>query len=294
LTIRTRLATAACALALALPAAGCRHGARASMPPPARDEPPLGDWFEPAELAEGERLPLLVFLHGYGDTGKEAFDALALRDFGRRHHVFVLAPEGTPDSHGRQFWNAGGGCCDFDRSGIDHAKRIAALIDRWRARPDVDPQRVYVVGHSNGGFMAHRLACRMGDRLAAVASTGGAGPAATQPCPVMSPIGVLEVHGDRDRIVRYEGGHIFDDQTRDPYLSSAATAASWGQRLGCLGTETSDVTPPGMPPLRIERHTPCHLGDFELWTILGGGHGIDSPALLDRIWSFLAVHVKPR
>jgi polyhydroxybutyrate depolymerase len=259
----------------------------------AADEPALGGIFEPTDLSSGERRPLLIFLHGYGDTGKEAFEALALGDFGQRHRVFVLAPEGTPDSHGRQFWNSGSGCCDLERSGIDHAKRLGALIDRWRERTDVDPQRVYVVGHSNGGFMAHRLACRMGDRLAAVASTAGAGPPATQACPVRTPIGVLQVQGDRDRIVRPEGGHIFDDRAQPAYLSTAETIAAWSQRLGCLETETSQVTPPGLPPMRIERHAPCHLGDLELWTIPGAGHGITSPALVDRIWSFLELHVKP-
>ena len=38
----------------------------------------------------------------------------------------------------------------------------------------VDPQRIYVVGHSNGGFMSYRLACTRADRIAAIVSLAGA------------------------------------------------------------------------------------------------------------------------
>jgi polyhydroxybutyrate depolymerase len=282
--------------AVGAPLVACHGRARdvAGREAAAAGEPPVAAMLEPTPLAPGQRLPLLIFLHGYGDTGQDAFEGLALGAFGRRHRVFVVAPNGTPDRRGRRFWNAGGGCCDLDRRGIDDVARIAALIDRWRARPDVDPRRVYVVGHSNGGFMAHRLACAIGDRLAAVASTGGAGPPATRACAVTSPIGVLEVHGDADRIVRYQGGQIFDDPTSEPYLAAPATLDAWAQRLACDATATTDAAAtPDIPLLHVERRAPCRLGNAELWTIPGGGHGILSPALLERIWSFLARNVKP-
>ena len=61
------------------------------------------------------------------------------------------------------------------RAPVDNLSRLETLIDHWRQRPDVNPTRVYLIGFSNGGFMAHRLACWMDDRLAAVVSLAGAG-----------------------------------------------------------------------------------------------------------------------
>jgi len=270
-------------------AAAAREEPAGEPAPAAAGEPPPATWFAPDDRSAGERLPLLIVLHGYGDSGQGMADGLQLAAFARRHRAVVVAPNGTPDRRGRLFWNAGGGCCDLDRSGIDDVARLTALIDRWRARPDVDPRRVYVVGHSNGGFMAHRLACAIADRLTAVASTGGAGPTASTQCQPAAPIAVLEVHGDADRIVRYGGGRIFDQPTSEPYPSAAATLDGWARRLGCAGGATSELAgaPPELPALRVERRAPCRRGRAELWTIPGAGHGIASPALLERIWAFL-------
>ena len=282
----------AVALAAAAPATACR-GRAAAVAAAGVEPPPVAGMVEPSPRAPGERLPLLIFLHGYGDSGDEAWGRLGLAAFGQRHRAFVVALDGTPDSRGRKFWNAGGACCNFDGRGVDDVARITALIDRWRARPDVDPRRIYVAGHSNGGFMAHRLACAIGDRLAAVASTGGAGPPASRACTLASPIGVLEVHGDADRIVRYDGGRVFDRPTSEPYASARETLDTWAQRLGCTAEAAADEPAGDAPPLHIQRRAPCARGDVELWTIPGGGHGIVSPALLERIWSFLSAHAKP-
>ena len=91
-----------------------------------------------------------------------------------------------------------------------------------------------MVGFSNGGFMAHRLACFMDDRLAAIVSIGGAGRAREEACGPTTPIAVAEIHGDADPIVAYGGGRIFNDHALDPHPSSRDTFADWAERLGCL------------------------------------------------------------
>ncbi|HEX2674345.1 MAG TPA: PHB depolymerase family esterase, partial [Polyangiaceae bacterium] len=126
---------------------------------------PAAQIYQPSGLAKGERRPLLIFLHGLGASGKTAFDVLRLAAFGARERVFVIAPDGAVDGQKRQFWNAGSACCNFDHRDIDDVARLGQLIDAWRARPDVDSNRIYVTGHSNGGFMTERLACALGDRI---------------------------------------------------------------------------------------------------------------------------------
>jgi polyhydroxybutyrate depolymerase len=296
-----RIAWCAVVTALLEPASGCRRD-RDGAPPfassPASSpaaSPLASERFEPAPIAAGETLPLVIFLHGLGGSAARLFQSARLGDFGRAHRAFVVAPDGTRDRSERRFWNAGAACCNMDRIPVDDVARLTALVDTWRARPGVDPRRVYVVGFSNGGFMAHRLACAAGDRLAAVASIAGAGPEPDEPCAVSSPIGVLEVHGDADPIVPYQGGRVFDDPALAPYPSMPAAMRGWSRRLGCPGaTSEGPVEGPLGPSLRVLRYEGCARGGAELWTIAGGVHRPPWPALVDQVWGFLARWTKPR
>ena len=185
--------------------------------------------------------------------------------------------------------------------------RLEALIFHWRERPEIDPERVYVVGFSNGGFMAHRLACFMDDRLAAIVSIGGAGRAREEACGPTTPIAVAEIHGDADPVVAYGGGRIFNDHALDPHPSSRDTFHDWAERLGCLSQvgKTGNPGRPGRtsrPPIStrgcrapettIESYANCPLGTAELWTVHGGGHQVMTPALMKRVGDFLAANPK--
>jgi polyhydroxybutyrate depolymerase len=251
-----------------------------------------------ADRAPGERRPLLVFLHGLGGSGAEALTDPGIRGLAERNRMVLVAPDGNLDHSGRRFWNAGRACCNFDGKAIDDVARLETLIDHWRERPEIDPARVYVVGFSNGGFMAHRLACWMDDRLAAVVSLGGAGRDREEACPVASSLAVLEIHGDADPIVRYQGGRVLGSHDLDPHPSAPQTIADWAARLGCPAkgkrTSTADLYPnlPGAETT-LESHGKCAHGTAELWTVHGGGHQLVRPELLARIADFLVAHPKP-
>jgi polyhydroxybutyrate depolymerase len=284
------------AVVVAVAAAGCTRTSRPAGP---RGAQPLAvaHSYEPTGLGPGERRPLLVLLHGLGGSADEILDS-DLGTFGQRHGVFVIAPEGTIDSRGRRFWDAGGACCNFDRAPVDDVGRLAAIIETWSHRADVDTRRIYVMGFSNGGFLAHRLACRIGDRLAAVASVGGAGPDEGELCALASPIGVLEVHGDGDRIVRYGGGRVFDSIELAPHPSAELTVRAWARRLGCAAApgppEELDVDDrlPG-DETAVVAYRGCKLGSAELWTVRGGRHAVGTARLYEEMWRFLSGHAKP-
>jgi poly(3-hydroxybutyrate) depolymerase len=112
----------------------------------------------------------------------------------------------------------------------------------------------------------------------------------------VSPIAVLEVHGDADPIVRYDGGRIFNDRALDAHPSAPETLHDWAERLGCAGAPkqaTADLDPrlPGAET-RIESYADCRGGTAELWTVHGGAHQVMTPALLARVGEFLAAHPK--
>jgi polyhydroxybutyrate depolymerase len=250
------------------------------------------------DLVPGERRPLLVFLHGLGGSGAEALAIPAIRALAERGRMVLVAPDGTFDRAGRRFWNAGPACCNFDGKAVNDVARLQELITRWLERPEIDPARAYVVGFSNGGFMAHRLACLMDDQLAAVVSIAGAGRGPEEACAPVSSIAVLEVHGDADPVVRYDGGRVFGDPRLAPHPSASRTFQDWAERLGCLRATSPKVTVldldprlPG-PETRVESYAGCPSGTAELWTVRGGGHQLGPPALLAQVGAFLAAHPK--
>ena len=251
-----------------------------------------------ADRAPGERLPLLLYLHGLGGSGTEALASPDLRALAQRHRMVLVAPDGNLDREGRRFWNAGGACCNFDGKAVNDVARLEALIYHWTQRPEIDPTRVYIVGFSNGGFMAHRLACYMDDRLAAIVSIGGAGRAPEEACAPVSTIAVLEIHGDADPIVRYGGGHVLDNRAADPHPSAPETFHAWAAHLGCPTeakpkTKAVDLDPrlPGAETT-MASYADCPHGSAELWTVRGGGHQVATPAMLARVGEFLVSHPK--
>ncbi len=258
---------------------------------------PASQFYAPA-LSGSERAPLLVFLHGLGASGKGAFDVLGLRSLGEKARIFVAAPDGSIDSKGRRFWNAHPACCDFDRTGIDDVERLGALIDDVASRHPVDRSRIYLVGFSNGAFMTQRLACRLGDRIAAFASIAGASPPAEEACTIGAPLGALVVHGDADDVVSYRGGTVFQRAGAPLHASARESVAFWAERLGCQGKPTPGPRYDFEPKLEgeetlTESFGRCKLGGAALWTVEGGGHLIGTrPKFVEQVWRFLEAYRK--
>lgn len=254
-----------------------------------------------ARADKAPALPLVILLHGYGSTGQEVDAWWGFSALGEREGFLVAVPDGTPDAHGRRFWNASDACCDFDSKdpgSVDDVAYIRAILDDVAARQTLDPRRVFVVGHSNGGFMAHRLACDLSDRIAAVVSMAGAANKDPARCTPSSPVSVVQVHGTADAVVTWSGGKVFDLPGR-VYPSVPNTLSQWSTRLGCKGPPEESVTRldlaariPG-DETRIVRYPNCRAA-LELWTIDGGTHAPAlTPAFPQSIWSFLKTHPRP-
>ena len=251
----------------------------------------------PQTLQEGERVPLLLVLHGFGVTSGLLIAKAGLNQVADQKKFAYLAPEGTRDSLGRPFWNAGKSCCDLDHRSIDDVKRLRELLEANLDHASIDPKRVFVIGYSNGGFMAQRLACDMGNRIAGVISVAGASPSPDVPCPQSSPLAVLEIHGDADPIVHYAGGTVFDRTDVETHASALDTAKFWAQHLSC-GSVARTVSNIDLEPhvaereTQVQRYDDCR-GAVELWTVKGGGHYVAlQPPAIEAIWGFVQAHPK--
>jgi polyhydroxybutyrate depolymerase len=255
----------------ALPAASVVPAAPAVARPYALHVPPGLDRSRPSQL--------VVSLHGYGAPSGEAHaHALGLDALADEQGFLLAMPDGTVDARGSRFWNASDACCDFDHIGVDDVAYIAWVIDDASRRQKVDPERVFVFGHSNGGFLAHRLACDLAPRLAGAVSIAGAGPKDPSRCKPSAPVSILEIHGDADSIITMSGGRVFNLQLPE-YPSTKDTIAMWLDRDGCgAGGQPAparldfDDSVPGVDMQPVS-YRGCKDGvTVDLWTEAGGSH----------------------
>lgn len=243
------------------------------------------------------RGPFVIFLHGLGGSGKSMADGLKVPALAARHRFAWAAPDGDLNGQKQRFWNASKACCNFDGSSVSHVDRIRALIAAASKHPNVDPKRVYVVGFSNGAFMAHRLACEV-QGIAAIASIAGAGPAEGESCAPWGPVAVLQVHGDADPTIRYEGGRALSRADLPKHPSALQTVQSWATREACrsgpavAGTADLEDALEGAETT-IQRWGGCSR-PVELWTVKGGNHFVAmGPRAQDQIFSFLEKQTLP-
>lgn len=253
----------------------------------------------PSNYDDKKNWPLVVLLHGYGANGigQDVYFGLSLEM--DRLGFLEAYPDGTYDSKNKRFWNATDVCCDFDKKNIDDVGYVDAIIDDMASRYRVDRKRVYVVGHSNGGFMSYRYACERSERIAAIVSLAGANFAdAVNRCKPKSPVAVLQVHGDKDDAVPYDGGTNMGWTIPSALLS----VQFWAGIGGC--SSTPDQSAPNMDlevnlggsETTVTRFPSCKPGGAaELWTIRGGSHIPVFPRSVwaNAVWGWFASHPKP-
>lgn len=250
------------------------------------------DWDEPAGIDKSKPAPLIMLLHGYSANGFVQDAYFGFAQLANDRGVYVAHPDGTIDGSGERFWNATDACCDFGNTGVDDVAYLNAVVDDMEAHFNIDKKRVFFVGHSNGAFMSHRMACDNADRIAGIVALAGDVWKDPSKCNPSAPVAVLQVHGDADDMVPYAGS------TLEP--SAPASVATWAQKNGC-GADLADT---GMTldldsqlagnETTIARHA-CSTGAAELWTIHGGGHlpSFILPDWGNHVFDWLMQHPKP-
>ena len=213
---------------------GVPRSARVHTPeqPKYRDDAPL--------------MPLVLALHGSDGSAADMEALTGYDDVADRQHFVVAYADGLlvqGDGYASRSWNSGQCCEPATSAGVDDVAFLSDLIDRLIARYPVDPERVFVVGHSNGAIMAQVLGCQMADRIAGVASVAGALDD-TQSCNPDRAVPFLEIHGTYDQNVAWDAGQSsvsawrFFDRCSDRSAQSTSglvTTTSWEQ---CRGNAT--------------------------------------------------------
>ncbi|MBB47521.1 MAG: hypothetical protein CMJ33_03030 [Phycisphaerae bacterium] len=229
----------------------------------------------PDSADESGSLPLVISLHGYTSSGNEHESYFRLRNEVDEMEFMLCMPNGTQNFLGARFWNATDACCNFTFSGVDDSGFLRNLIETIISEYDVDLGSIHVLGHSNGGFMSHRMACDHADLIASIASLAGATFLNPDFCQPDRTVHALQIHGDLDDVILYDGGCI-----TGCYPGAELTAEIWAEKNGC------DTTPVAGEPLNlvngisgnetlVQRYvTQCdEEGSSEVWRVQGGNHG---------------------
>lgn len=227
----------------------------------------------PAGADRATPLPLIILLHGYGVTAELQELLFQLSNQADTRGFLYAEPNGAVDRKNKRFWNATDACCNFDHLEVDDVGYLRALVADVKTEHPVDASKVFVIGHSNGGFMALRMACEAGDLIRGVVSVAGSGWLETARCGSGPPVSVLQIHGTSDSVIEYGGGAT----TLAEYPSARATHLEFAARNGCGGPSevlgTSDFIEDPAAETTREAATRCPPGRrAELWSIGGGGH----------------------
>jgi len=251
----------------------------------------------PAAYGGGQPAPLVVLLHGYTANGDTQAAYFRMNQQADKAGFLLATPNGTRDLMGNRFWNGTDACCDFFRSGVDDVGYIDAVIDEIAAKYPVDPARVFVVGHSNGAFMAHRYACDRSERVAAIVTLAGMQWKDQSHCSPSSAVSVLQVHGRNDDTVKYDGGTMPNGAS---YPGAIETVDDWAKQNGCTGSLAAtgrrvDIEGGLAGDETVEEaYGGCPSGtDLQLWTIERGRHVPNFNGYwAEAIWAFMANHPK--
>lgn len=205
--------------------------------------------YVPKSLPAGQAVPLVLFFHGGGGHMEHAARSYGWREMAEREAFVVAFPNGYSRFPGGRFasWNAGACCADARDKQIDDIAFVKAVIVDIQQQLPINPQRIFATGMSNGGMLAHRLACDMAGTFRAIAAVAGTDN--TLACQPARPVSVLHIHALDDSHVLFQGGagkDAFRDKSKVTNFTSVPdTIKRWQQRLQLQGAPQRVLAVPG-------------------------------------------------
>jgi polyhydroxybutyrate depolymerase len=225
------------------------------------------------------RIPALVVLHGLGVTPDEEADRDGLIPLAFAGDAELIYPAGFEQS-----WNGGSCCGSAQTAGIDDVTFVATLLRQAQANPALSGP--YLLGYSNGGKVAFRVACTDPSLLAGLISVHAVPGTACQPG---APVSLLQVASRKDPRVTY-------DSTTAPHVVGGfreatviAQVAAWRERDACAGAAPAGRTTGG---LTTQTWHCSAATSVELATYAEGDHtwpsgGNGTPSAAEVVWAFV-------
>jgi polyhydroxybutyrate depolymerase len=189
--------------------------------------------------------PVVIVYHGGGGNPQSMVRLTGMNAKADAAGFIAVYPYGTGALENSLLTFNGGGCCGYAmEKNIDDVGFTRALLDDLATVANVDTNRVFATGLSNGGIMAHYVASELSDRIAAIAPVGG---------PLMMPapnakraVSVMHFHGTGDEFAPFKGGFgkgAFGGKGVTDFKSVEHTIQSWVKANGCAAESKVDPLP---------------------------------------------------
>ena len=223
------------------------------------------------QRTERQRAPTIVVLHGALITAEHTSSWYGFADAARKHGFAAVFPRGTALQ-----WNDGR---DAWMSGVDDVAFLKRLVRELSSRDVSDPERIYVVGISNGGMMALRMLCEASELLAGAATVIASMPAATGArCRPRRPVPVIMFNGTEDPLVPYRGGGVGLGGWQGRVWSAEGTAAFLARANGCAAASREPLgdssSRRAVRIMRLDWRRCSSERGVTLYRIEGGGHQV--------------------
>lgn len=259
--------------------------------------------YTPPGVDSTQPLPMIIALHGFASNGHGMSAMSAWQPVADRAGFLVVYPDGSSFP---LRWNIGAIANIPD---IDDVQFVSDMIADVSGRTHIDPARIYITGFSNGGQMAHRVACQLDGQIAALGVVDGIDPGMLEDCAASRPIAVMGFFGTGNPLEgqtypRWFYRLINVNPDAPQVLTHTAAldwAAGWARRNGCALPEQAL---PAAGNVRAVRFSGCAAdSEVVLYLIEGQGHawpgGGSLPGLGDDVsninasetlWDFFQQH----
>jgi len=176
--------------------------------------------YVPAVYDATTPVPLMFNFHGYLGQAEDHMNSTEMKPVADTAGFIVVYPQGSR-FFGATHWNVGAWTAG---SPADDLGFTEAMIDSVSEVYNIDQDRIYSCGFSNGGYFSFELACQLSERFAAIGSVGGKMSSETYAaCSPSHAMPVITIHGTSDNVVSYSdsrpSGSKSVEQSRDFWIS---------------------------------------------------------------------------
>ena len=179
--------------------------------------------------------PVVIVFHGGGGNPESMVRLSGMNAKSDEAGFIVVYPYGSGLDPERGLTFNGGECCAYAmQNKIDDVDFTRSMLDDLAKVANVDTNRVFATGLSNGGIMSHYVASELSDRIAAIAPVGG--PLMMEACHPQRAVSVMHFHGTGDEFAPFNGGFGKGALGRagvTEFRSVDHTIQSWVKANGC-------------------------------------------------------------
>ena len=197
--------------------------------------------FVPSTYDKAKKTPLMVALHGLGGNPQLMIHYPGLTDLAERHGYIVVAPMGY---NPRGWYGA-----PVPRKNKTDPENLSELseqdvmnvLDIIRKDYTIDPDRIYLMGHSMGGGGTWHLGIKYPDLWAGLAPIA---PAIYRPATEVEKIKhvpVILIQGDQDKLVPVAGARRWAEQMKNFGMTYRYVEVAGGDHISIAFRHMPDV-----------------------------------------------------